>query len=148
MNLNHWADGAWADGSWVPESWGTGGPTEQPAGRSRRKRLQYRVRYKGQEYEAFSIEEVEMLIAQFKAQAAEDLAQLPPRQMRRKAKRPVAKVEIPAETQAELYKYDLPNVAPLLAAFDFDALRTVMDRLEAIRSQIEQDEDEEILLLS
>jgi hypothetical protein len=120
---------------------------EQPAGGTRRrKRLQYRVRYNGQEYEAYSLAEVEDLIVQFRAQAAEELAQLPPRQKRRKAKRPIAKIEIPQELQQELYRHDLPNVAPMLEAFDFAALRAVMARLEAIREQIEQDDEEDILL--
>lgn len=124
-------------------------PSTSGGGRARRRRQRYLVRYNGQEYYADSIAEVEALASDFREQAAEELKNLPPRAKRRKAKRPAIRIEAGEELQQELYKYDLPNVAPILAAFDFERMRAIMDRLDAIRSQQDMDDesDVEILLL-
>jgi len=124
---------------------------DQPAGGTRRKRRreQYRLRYNGREYTVETLAEVEAVIAQIKKQV--DALELNPKAQRRKAKRAIAQVEMigQAALQQELYRHDMPDIAPLLAKFDFEALQAVMDRLEMIRAQIEsEDDDEEALLYS
>jgi hypothetical protein len=64
---------------------------------------------------------------------------------RNKTRKPV-KIEVTPELQAELYQHDLPNVAPMLKSFDFDGLRVVMERLEAIQRALDEEEVEMLLL--
>lgn len=125
-------------------------PPTAVGGRPRRRRREvFKVRYKGLEYEALSVEEMQYLVAQLQARAREELAQLPPKQARRAAKRPAVKIEVPEQKalQQELYRHDLPDIAPMIQAFDFDALRSVIERLEAIRAQLDEDDDEELLTI-
>jgi hypothetical protein len=109
---------------------------EQPApsGGAGRKRKRFIVRDRGEMHLMRTWAEVEAYV--------ESIKEVPKK--RNKTRKPV-KIEVTPELQRELYQHDLPNVATMLKSFDFDGLRMVMERLEAIQRD---EEDVEMLLLA
>lgn len=104
---------------------------ESPAGK-RRGRERYLVKYEGKQILVDSLDELQSLIDSLRAQQPK----------KRNKTRPVAKIEIPADVQA-----DLPDLTPLLKKFDFEGLRAAMEKLEAIQRDLDDEEDIEMLVL-
>lgn len=114
-------------------------PTEQPAGRRRRRRHQlFIVKHRGEEHEFLSWEGVEAFVAEVRAEAKLE------KRKARNSKRPVVRIEVPKPFQEELYRFDLPDLRPMLKALDMEAVREVMIRFDlfSMKRMIEEDENE------
>lgn len=113
--------------------------TQTPAGRPRRER--FIAKYRGQEHEFRTAEELEQFIAD--ARKSE--------QRKPVKKRKVITARVNPDFQQELYHFDLPNLTPVIEQRNFDELRDILNRYEMMRMHIERErlarEDEEILLL-
>lgn len=115
---------------------------QEPSGGagSKRKRQRWIIRKNGRDHIAETLSEAQRLIDALREVEAVE------KPKKRNKKRPVAKLEAPQGLQAELYKYDLPNIAPMVKSFDFSGLQAVMDRLYMIQQAIEEEEIEMLVL--
>lgn len=114
-------------------------PTVVAAGRPRRER--FIAKYRGQEHEFRTAEELEQFIAD--ARKSE--------QRKPVKKRKVITARVNPDFQQELYHFDLPDLTPVIEQRNFDELRDILNRYEIMRMHLARErlerEDEELLLL-
>jgi fibronectin-binding autotransporter adhesin len=114
--------------------------TEQPAGRSRKRKQRFIARFKGKDHFFRSIEGLEAFV-----KSVTKPAEL-------KQSNPPVKIIVPASIDDEMAEYDLPSLQPILSKFDWTKAKAVIARANSVMEGVEKRmamdmEDEELLLL-
>ena len=101
-------------------------------------RHRFKVKYRGEDILLDTWAEVEALY--------EEMREVEKTKKKRNKKRPPIRIEPGIALKADLAKFDL-SIEPALKAFDFQAVKELMDRLAMLEAMNQDEEDIEMLVL-
>lgn len=136
-DVNHLVTLGYGTGA-VPVTPTVDAPTAVGGGKP--KRTRFLVKCRGKQYLAYSLDEVRALVEEFRAEERLE-------QPKKKKARRVVRVEVPKELRLELKTHSLPSILPMIERHDFMSAKEVLERLEAIKRQMDDDDEDDVEML-